>query len=133
MAITFAPRRGAILMCNFEMARVHPEMPKVRPVVVVSDSALNHRHARAAGVCVVVPFTSVPPDSDGDDEVIFVSGSYWTLPEDSWARCKLITTVSHDRLDLALRNNRRHPSEFMSDEDLDRVMAGVKAALLILD
>lgn len=129
MAIYFAPKRGAILICDFDMARVPPEMDKPRQVVVVSETALNHRHAKAAGTCVVVPFSTVPPHSDGDEEVFIGSGSYWSLPEDSWARCKLVDTVSHDRLDLLLRHGRRIPSEFMSPADMTRIEDGIRAAL----
>ena len=129
MAIYFAPQRGAILICDFDMARVSPEMNKPRQVVVVSTTALNHRHAKAPGTCVVVPFSTVPPNSDGDEEVFIGSGSYWSLPEDSWARCKLVDTVSHDRLDLLLRRGRRMRSEFISSTDMIRIEEGIRVAL----
>ena len=129
MAIYFAPKRAAILICHFDMARVDPEMRKTRQVVVVSATALNHRHAKAAGTCVVVPFTTVPPDAGGDDDVFVAGGTYWSLPDDSWARCKLIDTVSHDRLDLMLRHGKRHSSEFLSDVDMDRISVGIRSAL----
>lgn len=61
MAVTFAPRRGAILMCDFDMACVVPEMNKVRPVLVVSRTNLNHRQGLAPGVCQIVPFTTKAP------------------------------------------------------------------------
>jgi uncharacterized protein YifN (PemK superfamily) len=53
MAITFQPRRGAIVLCNFDMARVHPEMDKNRQAIVFSITELNHRHGRFAGHCTV--------------------------------------------------------------------------------
>jgi uncharacterized protein YifN (PemK superfamily) len=116
-------------MCDFDMARVHPEMTKVGPVVVVSATGLNHRRAKAPGTCIVVPFSTVPPDSDGADDVFFTSGTYWSLPDDCWARCKMMTTVSHDRLDLVLRGGRRHPSEFLAIEDDERLAAAIRFAV----
>lgn len=129
MAIYFAPKRGAILICDFDMARVPPEMDKKRQVLVVSKTELNHRHGKAAGTCVVVPFSTVPPNSESDDDVFFKAGTYWSLTEDCWARCKLADTVSHDRLDLVLMNGQRRSSEFMSNDDLIRIEQGLKVVL----
>jgi len=36
MAINFVPRRGLVLICDYDVARVHPEMNKSRRVVVIS-------------------------------------------------------------------------------------------------
>lgn len=129
MAITFAPKRGAILMCDFDMACVPPEMRKVRQVVVVSPDGMNHRHGRVAGTCTVVPFTTVRPGTIGPDDVFIPSRSYWSLPKDSWARAKMVATVSHDRLDLVLRNGRRHPTEFISQLHLGAIEVALKHAL----
>ena len=116
-------------MCDFDLARVAPEMGKVRQVVVVSATTLNHRHAKAAGTCVIVPFTTVPPSSEGDDDVFFASGPYWSLPKDCWARCKMVDTVSHDRLDLVLRNGVRQRNEYLGAGDMTRIEVGLRAAL----
>ncbi|WP_083764405.1 MULTISPECIES: type II toxin-antitoxin system PemK/MazF family toxin [Chelativorans] len=129
MGITFAPKRGAILMCDFDRACVPPEMDKFRQVLVVSKNEFNYRHARLAGTCVVVPFTTKAPRTAGPEDIFFPVGSYWSLTENSWLRGKLICTVSHDRLDLVLRNGRRHPSEFMKSADLERVEVALRDCL----
>lgn len=129
MAITFAPKRGAILMCDFEAAFIDPEMRKYRPIAVVSINSNNHRHALAAGTCTIVPFTTVTPQTAGPDDIFVPAGTYWSLPKDSWLRCKLVTTVSHGRLDLVLKGGRRHPSEFLSTRHMEDLRKGIAYAL----
>ena len=129
MSITFAPKRGAILMCDFDMAYVDPEMRKVRQALVISIKSNNHRHALLPGTCTVIPFTTVQPSTIGPDDVHVAQGTYWSLSEECWLRCKMITTVSHSRLNLVVRNHRRHPSEFVSEEFMKRVEQGIRFAL----
>ena len=129
MAITFTPKRGAILMCNFEMAFVDPEMRKVRQALVVSIRDNNHRHALLAGTCTVIPFSTIKPKTLSPDDVFIEEGTYWSLSEDCWARCKMITTVSHDRLRLVLKDSRPAPTEFVSDSHMEEVEEGIKFAL----
>jgi uncharacterized protein YifN (PemK superfamily) len=128
-AITFAPRRGAILLCDFDMARVHPEMDKERQAVVVSIAPLNHKHATSAGHCTVVPISATEPKTIGPEDIPIPYGKYWSFKRDSWARCKMVHTVSHTRLSLLLRQGRLHPSEFMDAADMQRIMAGLKFVL----
>lgn len=129
MAITFAPKRGAILMCDFELAYISPEMRKSRQVAVVSVLSNNQRHGLAPGTATVIPFTTVVPKTPGADDLFIPAGTYWSLTKDSWARCKMVTTVSHARLDLILRNNRRHPTEFLSEKHLQELAQGLAFAL----
>lgn len=128
MAIKFAPKRGAILMCDFGRANVPPEMNKVRPVVVVSLTRFNHRHGTSAGHCTVAPFSATEPDPSSAD-VFIPSGRYWSLTKDSWVRCRMISTVSHERLDLVLRGGRRIPNEFMNADDLALVETAARQVL----
>jgi uncharacterized protein YifN (PemK superfamily) len=61
--ITFTPKR--ILMCNFDMATVPPEMRKVRCLVVVSPRSYNHPIGHGPGKCIVVPFSATGPRQAG--------------------------------------------------------------------
>lgn len=131
VAITFAPRHGAILLCDFDMARVHPEIDKKRQVIVVSISRLNHRHASAAGHCTVVPTSSREPHTIGPEDVLISSGKYWSFRSNSWVRAKMLTTVSHDRLDLLLRNGRPHRTEFIEDSDMERIQEALRHVMNI--
>jgi uncharacterized protein YifN (PemK superfamily) len=129
MAITFQPKRGAIVLCDFSRARVHPEMDKKRQAIVFSITELNHRHGRAAGHCTVIPTSSQEPQTKGPEDILISVGKYWSFSEDSWVRTKLIATVSHDRLELLLRHGRRHTSEYMDDYDMERIEKAVRHVL----
>ena len=126
MSITFAPRRGAILLCDFDAARVHPEMDKKRQAIVISATRFNHRHGSFAGLCTVVPTSSKTPRTVGPEDVLIPTGKYWSFSVDSWVRCKMVTTVSHDRLDLLLKDGRSTRTEFLDESDIRRVLAAIR-------
>lgn len=129
MTINFTPRRGAILMCNFDMANVPPEMRKVRRVVVVSPTEANHRHGIGPGVCLVVPLSATPPRLGGVVDVPIPAGRYRCLSKvDVWAKCGSVTLVSHARLSRP-KIGQTYPSDYLSREDMARVEAGLLAAL----
>jgi uncharacterized protein YifN (PemK superfamily) len=126
MAISFAPKRGAILMCDFQMAFVPPEMIKYRQVVVLSVDSLNHKFGQAPGLCSIVPFSTAPPSTPASEDYFIPSGTYRSLPKDSWARGKMVMTVSHTRLGL-VRGLRR--SETLSAKDMTMIEVAVSYAL----
>ncbi|GJE39474.1 MULTISPECIES: type II toxin-antitoxin system PemK/MazF family toxin [Methylobacterium] len=141
MAITFTPRRGGILMCDFgpdpadpltfplsaPPVGVAPEMWKIRQVVVVSPAPLNHRHGTGPGVCLVVPFSATPPRSEDPWDVPFEARAYPSLPKASWAKCASVTLVSHARLDRVIAG-RGYRGDFVSGADMTRIEAGLRAA-----
>lgn len=114
MAIAFAPKRGAILLCDFDAARIPSEIEKRRQVVVVSSTALNHRHG-----------------TQGPEDILIPCGKYWSFTVDSWVRCKLIATVSHSRLFPLLRQGRPTTSEFLGIDDMRLLEAGLRHVLAI--
>jgi len=118
-------------MCDFEAAFIDPEMRKERQAVVVSIRENNQRHALLSGTCTVVPFSTVEPKTLGNDDIHFPAGNYWSLSEECWARCKMVQTVSHDRLRLVLKNSRPHPTEFLSETDLEKIEEGIRYALAL--
>lgn len=142
MAITFTPRQGGILMCdfgpnpadplNFPLEKppvgMTPELWKFRQVVVISPAVLNHKHGAGPGVCLVVPFSASPPLSPAAWDVPFAGRAYPSLPKASWAKCASITHVSHARLDRVLVG-RGYRGDFLSAADLGRVQDGIRAAL----
>lgn len=127
--ITFIPKRGAILVCNFDPGSLPPEMVKARPVVVLSIDEHNYRHGKRPGLCTVVPFSSTPPDSDKPSDVFIPAETYRSLRQDSWARTAMMATVSHSRLDLVLSGGLRLRSEFLSENDLLRIETAAKGVL----
>ncbi len=93
MSITFHPRPGTVLMCDFSTGFKPPEMVKNRPVVVVSR---KHRD-----LATVVPLSTTEP--------IPLEKRHHELQDASlppplrgkrcWAKCDLVTTVALWRLD----------------------------------
>ena len=142
MPITFTPQRGAILLCDFgpdpdepstyplrvPPVSKPPEIWKLRRAVVVSAKAANHKHGAGPGVCLVVPFSAKPPQTPEAHDVFFASRSYRSFTKDVWARCAAITHVSHARLDRVIAGQ-GYRTDFLTQEDMARVEAGMRAAL----
>jgi uncharacterized protein YifN (PemK superfamily) len=42
MTIPFVPKRGQILLCDFEYGKIDPEIGKIRRTVVVSPRSHNY-------------------------------------------------------------------------------------------
>ena len=61
MSINFVPERARVPICNYDLARVSPEIDKTRRAVVVSPRSYNHRHGAGPGRCLVVPFSATRP------------------------------------------------------------------------
>jgi uncharacterized protein YifN (PemK superfamily) len=125
--ISFVPERGHILLCDFDMANVPPEMRKKRRIVVVSPR--SHNRARR---CVVVPFSATEPYEMTSAYVPFDAGLYRSLSIPTWAICDAVSHVSFDRLDR-VRIGREFLTEIMESRDLKRVTAGLQHALGIED
>lgn len=133
MAINFVPERGRILMCNYRMARVHPEMDKKRRVVVVSPRSYNERHGRDAGRCLVVPFSGTDPGVHLSlADVFFAVGPYQSLTIDTWAICSSAMCVSHARLDRVSRGRGSYLQEILSVADMARIEEGLRHAMGLL-
>jgi uncharacterized protein YifN (PemK superfamily) len=128
MAITFIPERGRILMCDYDLAGVPPEMEKARRVVVISPTKLNHRHAGGPGLAVVVPLSATPPTRARPYDVFFPAGVYQSLAVDTWARCATISHVSHSRLERVW-SRQAYIGEIISAADMRRLEAGLLLAL----
>jgi uncharacterized protein YifN (PemK superfamily) len=126
--IRFTPRRGQILMCDFDMATVAPEMRKKRRVVILSPRSLNGPHGAKPGKCIVVPLSATTPRRVLGSHVAFPVGSYDSLSVDVWAICEAIAHVSHIRLDRVPVGS-EHLSEMMDASDVCRIEEGVRFAL----
>lgn len=99
MALTFHPKPGTILMCDFSSGFKTPEMVKVRPVVVVSP-----KRKHCSGLCTVVAISTVTPTT--------IENWHYQIPKasmpqtqrfqanDSWVKGDMIYRVGFDRLDL---------------------------------
>jgi uncharacterized protein YifN (PemK superfamily) len=94
VAITFHPKAGAVLVCDFR-GYIEPEIVKMRPVVVISPN-----HMRRPGLVTVIPLSATTP--------LHVEAYHYRLhgnpvpgsdAEIVWAKCDLVATVSVERLD----------------------------------
>ncbi len=101
MAITFHPKSGTVLICDFSTGFQPPEMVKRRPVVVMSPRRRHH-----SGLCLVVPFSTVKPDPVEAVHHLIPVGSYpfFHRQTDVWAKGDMLTCVAFRRLDRVLLN-----------------------------
>ena len=94
MAITFYPKAGMVLMCNFR-GYMLPEIVKTRPVVVISPN-----HLQRPGLCTVVPLSTTFPNPVCEYHYRLVGNP---IPGDRapeiWAKCDLVASISVKRLD----------------------------------
>jgi uncharacterized protein YifN (PemK superfamily) len=138
MAINFVRERGRILMCNYGMARVPPEMEKTRRCVVVSPRSYNGRHGQKPGRCLVVPFSATDPARHKTPaDVVFNGNTYECLTVETWAICAAAMSVSHDRLDRVwvkqpwtgpLWQKSGPSSEILHSADMARIEVGLRHA-----
>ncbi len=128
LPINFVPERGRILMCDYRIFRVHPEMDKKRRVVVVSPRSYNERHGAGPGRCLVVPFTGTDPGNFLKlADVPFPKGVYKSLTVDTWAICSAAMCLSHARLDR-VATNAGYSLEVLSAADMVRIEEGLRHA-----
>jgi uncharacterized protein YifN (PemK superfamily) len=120
MPIPFVPPRGRILICDFDMARIHPEIAKQRRVVVISPRSYNRRHGFGPGRCLVIPFSATAPVEVTPAHVPFSDDVYKCLTEPTWALCDVTTSVGGV-----------NQLEDLSDQDMERIAIGLRHALAI--
>jgi uncharacterized protein YifN (PemK superfamily) len=129
LPINFVPERGRILVCNFDLARVHPENKKIRRVAVMSPRSYNERHGSGPGRCIVVPFSVTQPPVLRPSDIFFATGPYEALSRDTWATCDSVMAVSHARLDRVRIPFGTWSQEVLSADDLKRLESGLRHAL----
>ena len=123
MPITFHPRAGCVLVCNFQ-GFIEPEIVKTRPVVIVSPKWLQ-RHR----LYTVVPLSTTEPNP--------IEKFHCRLQKDPtpnsnavvWAKCDMLYTVSMDRLDRFKVGRGAYKTSAVSDDELVAIMACIKYAL----
>ncbi len=109
MAITFHPRAGQILFCDFSRGFKEPEMVKSnRPVIVLTSP-----QKQKTGLVTIVPLSTVEPNP--------IMPCHYKLSRncmpqigrfqlsDSWVKGDLIYTVGFHRLDL-IQLGKRDPN-----------------------
>jgi len=97
MGLTYYPKQGEILLCDYDTGFILPEMTKIRPVVVISP-----RLRRRAELVGVVPLsTTEPAQMDGHHCRIELERPL-PYPFNSpvmWGKCDMLATIAKSRLD----------------------------------
>jgi mRNA interferase MazF len=98
MPISFHPKLGTLLICDFEPGFVPPEMVKRRPVIVVSPPI-----SVRVRLCTVVPLSSTAPDLVMPYHCKLVIDP--PLPDpwnerESWVKGDMVFSASFQRLNL---------------------------------
>jgi mRNA interferase MazF len=121
MAISFIPKAGMVLICDFR-SNVPPEIMKVRPVVVISPMRIYR-----AGLCTVVPLSAKRPCPICHYHHLLPSNPIPGPPREIWAKCDLVTSVSLTRLDRVQIGRGKHVIGHVGETDLHAIRR--KAAL----
>lgn len=131
MPLTFHPRPGMVLICDFNTGFKAPEMIKRRPVVVISP-----RPRRSNQLCTIVPLSTTVPNPV---EPFHHRMDPRSLPgklarKESWAKCDMLATVSLGRLDRVMvgkdpDGKRIYVAEQVIADDLEAIRRGVMLAL----
>lgn len=128
MALQYYPNPGEILLCDYNTGFIEPEMTKRRPVVVISP-----RLRRRAGLVGVVPLSTTEPDPVEAHHCRLELATPLPHPFDSpvmWAKCDMVATVAHARLDRFRAGRKDGSRVFLSGALRDDQLKAVKAAVL---
>lgn len=127
--LPYYPRRGEVLICDFDSGFRPPEMVKRRPVVVLSKKESHSRH-----LCTVVAFSTTAPAPvmtwHHPLPHVKVPGLKATAP--MWAKCDMLATVSFDRLSkpyVKTRHGRSYQTLILDDADMLAIDACVRKYL----
>ena len=95
MPLTFQPKVGSVIYCNYT-GFIAPEMVKKRPVIVIS------KHKHNSKLLAVVPISTTEPNPllDYHIEMDLQFCSINLSGKKSWVKCDMINVVSLDRLNL---------------------------------
>lgn len=131
MSLTFHPRPGMLLICDFNTGFKPPEMIKRRPVVVISP-----RPRRSNPLCTVVPLSTTAPIPV---EPFHHRMDPASLPgklaqKETWAKCDMLATVSLERLDRVMTGKkpggkRIYVAASVTQSDFEAIQKGVMIAL----
>lgn len=131
MPLTFHPKPGMVLICDFNTGFRVPEMTKKRPVVVISP-----RSRRGSQLCTVVPLSATRPTPI---EPCHHRMDARSLPgslaaSETWAKCDMLATVALARLDRVYmgkddQGKRCYAAHRVIQEDWQAIQCAVLDAL----
>jgi mRNA interferase MazF len=130
MALSYYPKLGEIVLCDYSTGFQIPEMVKRRPVVVISPR-LRNRH----NLVTVVPLSTTAPEPVAGYHCRVSLTVELPKPFDAaamWAKCDMVSAVSRNRLDRfrAGRSSKDHGRKYVTGQlDSDQLKA-VRCAVL---
>src|SRR5690348_5307086 len=98
MPLSYHPKPGTIVVCNYDTGFRPPEMVKQRPVVVISP-----RISSRGQLCTVVPLSTTPPAVVRPYHRSIIFSPPLPRPWCSrivWAKCDMVFAASFERLNL---------------------------------
>ena len=116
-------------MCEFaEPSFIRPEMQKIRQCVVVSP-----RYRRHTGCCIIVPISTVTPETVEPYHYRLPNGLYPCLDpkEPLWIKGDMVTHATFARLDRPFADGKRSRI-IVSPEHLKGIRLAVGAAIGLL-
>jgi mRNA interferase MazF len=129
MPLTFHPKPGTIVICDYSTGFRPPEMVKVRPVVVVSP------RRRGSGLVTVVPISSTAPSQIEPWHYRLPDGAYPPARGPVWVKADMIAAVALTRLDrVKVRepgSQRRYQVFHLTSVDMLAISTAIKAALAL--
>jgi uncharacterized protein YifN (PemK superfamily) len=132
--ISYHPKPGAVLVCNYQTGFQSPEMVKTRLCVVITP-----RLRRREGLCTVVPLSTTAPIEVCDYHHLVEFSPELPRPWEGaakWAKCDMLATVGHHRLSPIgvgrhADGRRRYIYPHLSDENLREIRRGALCALTL--
>lgn len=129
MPLTYHPKTGTILLCNFGSGFRPPEMVKRRPAVVISPQTSSR-----ARLCTIVPLSATPPRPVLAYHHRLVISPPLPPPwneKEVWVKCDMVFATGYDRLDL-IRSPRipGQPREYRLDVLPESDLRGIRAGIL---
>jgi mRNA interferase MazF len=125
MPLSFYPRAGQILICDFSGFK-EPEMVKTRPVIIVSPRLPGRSH-----LVSVVPISTTQSTPDRP-YVVRLSKNYHPEEADDlpcWAKCDMLMNIGIWRLEGFKVGRRKWENPQATGDDLKAVRQGVLAGL----
>jgi mRNA interferase MazF len=128
MSILYYPLPGEILLCDYGVDVIPPEMEKRRPVVIVTP-----RLRRRGELVGVVPLSTTEPDALEDFHCHLELATPLPAPWDSpvmWAKCDMFSVLSRTRLDRFKAGRGGGKRVFVAGKVSAEQLKAIKAALL---
>ena len=125
MPLTFHPKPGTVVFCDFTTGFLAPEMVKRRPVVIVSPMFRNRPQ-----LCTIVPLSTTQPEPEEAYHHLLSQGAYPPAGTSLvWAKCDMLATVTLARLDRIKTNRRQFETYTLPKADMHAIRCGILCAL----